>query len=55
MLLRTNQELSAKIYTLAEAYKTLEENLQLTREELDWLKRQMFGIKSERFIGMDSG
>jgi transposase len=34
---------------------SLQEKHQLTREELDWLKRQLFGRKSERFIGMDPG
>ena len=35
-------------------FLVLEEKHQLTKEELDWLKRQLFGRKSERFIGMDS-
>lgn len=34
---------------------SLQEKHQLTKEELDWLKRQLFGRKSERFIGMDPG
>lgn len=39
MLLQQNQELSNQNATL--------------KEELEWLKRQIFGRKSERFIGMD--
>lgn len=55
MLLKQNQELSAKISALEDAYNILQEKHQLTKEELDWLKRQLFGRKSERFIGMDPG
>jgi len=53
MLIRQNQELSAQVSVLEQAHKILEEKYQLTREELDWLKRQLYGRKSERFIGGD--
>lgn len=59
-LLRENQQLSAQVSTLEKERNTLEEQLlilqekyQLTQEELNWLKRQLFGRKSERFIGAD--
>ena len=62
MLIRQNQELSSQISRLEEERNTLERQLlslqekyQLTQEELVWLKRQLFGRKSERFIGMDPG
>lgn len=45
--------MSAKISELENAYDALCEKHQLTKEELDWLKRQLFGRKSERFVGMD--
>lgn len=61
MLLKQNQELSAQVSTLKEERNALEEQLlilqekhQLTREELDWLKHQLYGRKSERFIGGDA-
>lgn len=59
-LIRQNQQLSAQVSLLEKERNTLEEQLtilqekyQLTQEELNWLKRQLFGRKSERFIGAD--
>ena len=68
MLLRQNQELTNQIQQqfnhisaleqernkLQEELLILEQKHQLTRDELDYLRRQIFGRKSERFIGMDS-
>lgn len=60
LLIRQNQQLSARVSTLEEERNTLEQQLstlqekyQLTQEELTWLKRQLFGRKSERFLGAD--
>lgn len=38
---------------LQEELLILEQKHQLTKDELDYLRRQIFGRKSERFIGMD--
>lgn len=38
---------------LQEELLILEQKHQLTKEELEYLRRQIFGRKSERFIGMD--
>jgi transposase len=61
LLIGQNQQLSAKVSILEKERNTLEERLsilqekyQLTQEELNWLKRQLFGRKSERFIGADA-
>jgi transposase len=68
VLLQQNQEMATRIRQqfdqistleqernrLQAEFLVLEEKHQLTKEELDWLKRQLFGRKSERFIGMDS-
>lgn len=60
LLIRKNQELSARISRLEQERERLEQRLmilqekhQLTREELAWLKRQLYGHKSERFLGAD--
>ena len=67
MLLRQNQKLTDQIQQqfhqissleqernkLQEEVLILEQKHQLTRDELDYLRRQIFGRKSERFIGMD--
>lgn len=62
LLLRQNQEQSNQISELEQERDKLQTELlslqtkhQLTKEELDWLKRQIYGRKSERFIGMDAG
>jgi chromosome segregation ATPase len=38
---------------LQEELLILEQKHQLTKDELEFLRRQIFGRKSERFIGMD--
>jgi len=67
LLLRQNQELTDQIQQqfhqissleqernkLQEELLILEQKHQLTKDELDYLRRQIFGRKSERFIGMD--
>jgi transposase len=52
-LLQQNQELSARNAQLEKVFSELQEKYQLTQQELDFLKRQLFGRKSERFVSSD--
>jgi len=67
LLLKQNQELTSQIQQqfhqissleqernkLQDQLHILEQKHQLTKDELDYLRRQIFGRRSERFIGMD--
>lgn len=46
-------QLKAERNNLLDELNRLQQKHQLTKEELEWLKRQMFGRKSERYISMD--
>ena len=50
---KQTQELAARNAQLEKVFSELQEKYQLTQQELDFLKRQMFGRKSERFIATD--
>jgi len=50
---KQTQELAARNAQLEKVFSELQEKYQLTQQELDFLKRQLFGRKSERFIPTD--
>jgi transposase len=53
VLEKENQELATRNAQLEKVFSELQEKYQLTQQELDFLKRQLFGRKSERFIPSD--
>lgn len=55
LLLSRNQELSAQIESLKKVFTELQSKYQLTKDDLDYLKRQLYGRKSERFLPQDPG
>lgn len=55
LLIKKNQELSAEVDRLGKVFSDLQSKYQLTQDELEYLKRQLFGRKSERFMPQDPG
>jgi len=47
--------LTAEIERLEKVFSELQSKYQLTKDDLDYLKRQLYGRKSERFVPQDSG
>jgi transposase len=50
---KQTHELAARNAQLEKVFSELQEKYQLTQQELDFLKRQLFGRKSERFVSSD--
>ena len=55
LLIKENQKLSAELDCLEKVFSDLQAKYQLTRDDLDYLKRQLYGRKSERFLPQDPG
>lgn len=55
LLIKRNQELSSRNTQLEKMFSDLQSKYQLTQDELEYLKRQLFGRKSERFMPQDPG
>jgi len=55
LLIKKNQELIEENNRLEQMFSELREKYKLTKYDLDYLKRQMYGRKSERFVPLDPG
>lgn len=55
LLIKQNQKLSTELDCLEKLFSDLQAKYQLTKYDLDYLKRQLYGRKSERFIAQDPG
>jgi len=52
-MLQKIQELEEEKVRLEEMFSALEQKYELTKYDLEYLKRQLYGVKSERFMPMD--
>lgn len=55
LLIKENRKLSAELDCLEKVFSDLQAKYQLTKDDLDYLKRQLYGRKSERFLPQDPG
>jgi transposase len=55
LLIKKNKELEEEKARLEEMFSDLQQKYQLTKYDLEYLKRQLYGRKSERFVSLDSG
>ena len=50
---RASQMTTLEVAALLADYHRLGERVDALQQQLDWLKRQLFGVKSERRLGVD--
>jgi hypothetical protein len=55
LLIQEYQKISSDFDRLEKLFSDLQAKYQLTKDDLDYLKRQLFGRKSERFVAQDPG
>ncbi len=55
LLIKKNQELEEEKVRLEEMFSALEQKYELTKYDMEYLKHQLYGSKSERFIAEDPG
>ena len=55
LLIQENKKLSTEFDRLEKVFSNLQAKYQLTKDDLDYLKRQLYGRKSERFVAQDPG
>ncbi|MCK5470199.1 MAG: transposase, partial [Cyclobacteriaceae bacterium] len=55
LLIQEYQKISTELDRLEKVFSDLQAKYQLTKDDLDYLKRQLFGRKSERFVSQDPG